>query len=100
MEGWADLTPEARSLVGTLWAEKTGVDLVITTLDPVQSKEKILSVISNMLEQKDDTPWVGLKQRQDDSVNQAIVTAHHVANEAKQHKMPLRGSLRPSWFLV
>ena len=52
MESWTDLTPEARSLVGTLWAEKTGVDLVVTTLDPVQSKEKILSLISNMLEQK------------------------------------------------
>ena len=52
MEGWTDLTPEARSLVGTLWAEKTGVDLVVTTLDPVHSKEKILSLISNMLEQK------------------------------------------------
>ena len=56
MEGWADLTPEARSLVGTLWAEKTGVDLVISTLDPVQSKEKILSLISNMLEQKKRYP--------------------------------------------
>jgi len=52
VEGWSDLTPEARSLVGTLWAEKAGVDLVVTTLDPVQSKEKILSLISNMLEQK------------------------------------------------
>jgi hypothetical protein len=31
-EAWADLTPEARSLVGTLWAGKTGVDLVVTTL--------------------------------------------------------------------
>jgi len=50
MEGWSDLTPEARSLVATLWAEKAGVDLVVTTLDPVQSKEKILSLISNMLE--------------------------------------------------
>ena len=51
-EAWADLTPEARSLVGTLWAEKTGVDLVVTTLDPVQTKEKILSMIANILEQK------------------------------------------------
>ena len=49
---WADLTPLARSLVGTLWAEKTGVDLVVTTLDPVQTKEKILSMIANILEQK------------------------------------------------
>ena len=51
-ETWADLTSEARSLVGTLWAEKTGVDLVVTTLDPVQTKEKILSMIANILEQK------------------------------------------------
>ena len=46
-EAWADLTPEARSLVGTLWADRTGVDLVVTTLDPVQTKEKILSMIAN-----------------------------------------------------
>ena len=51
-EAWADLTPGARSLVGTLWAEKTSVDLVVTTLDPVQTKEKILSMIANVLEQK------------------------------------------------
>jgi hypothetical protein len=51
-EAWTDLTPLARSLVGTLWADKTGVDLVVTTLDPVQTKEKILSMISNMLELK------------------------------------------------
>ena len=51
-EARADLTPEARSLVGTLWADKIGVDLVVTTLDPVQTKEKILSMIANILEQK------------------------------------------------
>jgi len=51
-EAWAGLTPLARSLVGTLWAEKTGVDLVVTTLDPVQTNEKILSMIANILEQK------------------------------------------------
>src|SRR5205807_9376895 len=51
-EAWTDLTPEARSLVGTLWADKTGVDLVVTTLDRVQTKEKILSMIANILEQK------------------------------------------------
>ena len=55
-EAWADLTPEARSLVGTLWAEKTGVDLVVTTLDHVQTKEKILSMIANILEQKNRYP--------------------------------------------
>ena len=55
-EAWADLTSEARSLVGTLWAEKTGVDLVVTTLDPVQTKEKILSMIANILEQKNRYP--------------------------------------------
>ena len=55
-ETWADLTSEARSLVGTLWAEKTGVDLVVTTLDPVQTKEKILSMIANILEQKKRYP--------------------------------------------
>src|SRR6266702_1233445 len=55
-EAWADLTPEARSLVGTLWADKTGVDLVVTTLDHVQTKEKILSMIANILEQKNRYP--------------------------------------------
>ena len=55
-EGWADLTSEARSLVGTLWADKTGVDLVVTTLDHVQTKEKILSMIANILEQKNRYP--------------------------------------------
>ena len=55
-EAWADLTPGARSLLGTLWAEKTGVDLVVTTIDPVQTKEKILSMIANILEQKNRYP--------------------------------------------
>src|SRR5207302_9507201 len=55
-EAWTDLTPEARSLVGTLWADKTGVDLVVTTLDPVQTKEKILSMIADILEQKKRYP--------------------------------------------
>jgi len=55
-EAWADLTPGARSPVGTLWADKIGVDLVVTTLDPVQTKEKILSMIANILEQKKRYP--------------------------------------------
>ena len=55
-EAWTALTAEARSLVGTLWTGKTGVDLVVTSLDPVQTKEKILSMISNMLEQKKRYP--------------------------------------------
>jgi hypothetical protein len=55
-EAWADLTPLARSLVGSLWAGKTGVDLVVTTLDHVQTKEKILSMIANILEQKNRYP--------------------------------------------
>jgi hypothetical protein len=55
-EAWADLTPEARSLVGSLWAGKTGVDLVVTTLDPVHTKGKILSVIANILEQMERYP--------------------------------------------
>jgi hypothetical protein len=55
-EAWTDLTPLARSLVGTLWAGKTGVDLVVTALDPVQTKEKILSMIANILEQKEQYP--------------------------------------------
>src|SRR6266581_1352416 len=33
-EAWTALTAEARSLVGTLWTGKTGVDLVVTSLDP------------------------------------------------------------------
>ncbi len=51
-ETWTDLSPQARSLVGTLWSEKAGVDIVVTTLDPVQTKEKILSLIENILVQK------------------------------------------------
>jgi len=65
-EAWADLTPEARSLVGTLWADKIGVDLVVTTLDPVQTKEKILSMIANILEQKKRYP-LGLAAESDRS---------------------------------
>jgi len=55
-EAWTDLTPPARPLVGSLWAGKTGVDLVVTTLDHVQTKEKILSMIANILEQKKRYP--------------------------------------------
>jgi len=55
-ETWVDLTPAATSLIGTLWADKIGVDLVVTTLGPVQTKEKILSMIANILEQKKRYP--------------------------------------------
>jgi ATP-dependent Clp protease ATP-binding subunit ClpA len=55
-EAWTDLTPPARPLVGSLWAGKTGVDLVVTTLDHVQTKEKILSMIANVLEQRKRYP--------------------------------------------
>jgi hypothetical protein len=51
-ETWTNLTPLARSLVGSLWADKAEIDLVVTTLDPAQSKEKILSMIANILEQR------------------------------------------------
>jgi hypothetical protein len=51
-ESWTDLSSQARSLVGTLWSEKAGADIVVTTLDPVQTKEKILSLIENILVQK------------------------------------------------
>jgi len=55
-EAWTDLSPLARPLVGSLWAGKTGVDLVVTTLDHVQTKEKILSMIANVLEQRKRYP--------------------------------------------
>ncbi len=55
-EDWARLSPQARSLVGTLWTETAGADLVITTIDPVQTKEQILSIIENILEQKKRFP--------------------------------------------
>jgi hypothetical protein len=58
-EAWTGLTPLARSLVGSMWAGKTGVDMVMTTLDPVQTKEKILSMIANILEQKRRYPLGG-----------------------------------------
>ncbi len=51
-ETWADLTAQARVLVGALWAERAGVDLVMTAVDPIQTKEKILDLIVNVLEQK------------------------------------------------
>ncbi len=51
-ETWADLTARARSLVGSLWAETAGVDVVMTAVDAVQSKKKILSMIADLLEQK------------------------------------------------
>jgi hypothetical protein len=50
-EAWSDLSPPARSLVGSLWADRAGVDLVVTTLDSVKSKEKILDMIANIVEQ-------------------------------------------------
>ena len=40
MEAWTDLTPEARSLVGTLWAEKTGVDLGGHNFRPCTNQRK------------------------------------------------------------
>jgi hypothetical protein len=49
---WADLTAPARSLVGSLWAETAGADVVMTAVDALQSKEKILSMIADLLEQK------------------------------------------------
>ncbi len=49
---WADLSGEARSLVGSLWAPEVNSDLVITTVDQVQPKEKILDTIANILQQK------------------------------------------------
>jgi hypothetical protein len=51
-ESWTSLTAPARSLVGSLWAESAGVDVVMTAVDPVQTKEKILSMIADLLEQK------------------------------------------------
>lgn len=51
-ERWADLSPEARSLVGTFWSENADADVVVTTLDRVQTKEKIVSLIENILLQK------------------------------------------------
>lgn len=51
-ESWTDLSQLARSLVATLWSEKSGADLVLTTLDSVQTKNKILSIVENILEQK------------------------------------------------
>ena len=52
-ERWEDLSQEARSTVGGLWAPEGGAELVITSLDPVQPKEKILSMIENLLAQKE-----------------------------------------------
>lgn len=49
---WDDLSGEARSLVGTLWAPHINSDLVVTTVDQVQPKSKILDTIANLLEQK------------------------------------------------
>ena len=51
-EAWSDLSPPARSLIGSLRADKVDVDLVVTTLDSVQTKQKILDMIAEILEQK------------------------------------------------
>jgi hypothetical protein len=45
-----------RTLVATLWAEMVEADMVITNVDPVQTKEKILAIIENILEQKKRFP--------------------------------------------
>ena len=49
---WDDLSGKARSLVGTLWAPHVNSNLVITTVDQVQPKAKILDTIANLLVQK------------------------------------------------
>jgi len=69
-EAWSDLSPPARSLIGSVWADKAGVDLVVTTLDPIQTKGKILHMIANLLEQNRRYPLGRAVQRQDESVNQ------------------------------
>ncbi len=52
-ERWEDISQEARSTVAALWAPKVGADLVITSLDPDQPKDKILTMIENFLVQKE-----------------------------------------------
>jgi hypothetical protein len=47
---------DPRSLVASQWPEKTGTDFVFTTLDHVQTKEKILSLIANILELEKQYP--------------------------------------------
>src|SRR6266487_308480 len=52
-ERWEDISQEACSTVAALWAPKVGADLVITSLDPDQPKDKILTMIENFLVQKE-----------------------------------------------
>jgi hypothetical protein len=53
---WNDLSGEARALVGTLWAPEVNSDMVVTTVDIVQPKEKVLDTIANILQQKAKFP--------------------------------------------
>lgn len=51
-ERWPDLSTQARSLVGSLWTSEVNSDLVLTTLDSIQPKDKMLNLVENLLEQK------------------------------------------------
>lgn len=55
-EKWTGLSQQARIIVAALWAERIGADMVMTSVDPVQSKEKILATVEHILEQKKRFP--------------------------------------------
>jgi hypothetical protein len=51
-EKWTALSPGARAMVGTLWASEVNSDMVLTTVDDVQPKDKNLDLITNIRHQK------------------------------------------------
>lgn len=61
-EQWQFLSTDARTLVGALWTSEVNSDLVMTTLDPIQPKDKMLNPFENLLATRERFP---LGSRQD-----------------------------------
>ena len=61
-EQWQFLSTDARTLVGALWTSEVNSDLVMTTLDPIQPKDKMLNLFENLLATRERFP---LGSRQD-----------------------------------
>jgi hypothetical protein len=54
LEKWADLSPDTRAYIASLWTPKTGADMVLSTIASAQPKEKILELIRTILSMAHD----------------------------------------------
>jgi hypothetical protein len=59
LEKWADLSPDIRAWVASLWASKTGADMVLSTIASARPKEKILEMIRSILSMVEDDHMFG-----------------------------------------